>query len=133
MPVPQINIINYCKEWIGICSNFGDVEDQKKIWFRCEGSEIGSFDDDVTHMNFVLHAWSETERNEYLNKECNDLIQKFIDELSKFREDPQTDFILADEEELLSDPRWLKIVNLAQEAKAALEKYLKEVKNDERR
>lgn len=130
MSVSKISIASYCNRWISICSNFGDIDKQKKVWFREEGPEIGSFDDDFERIDSTLYAWSETEYKEYLNKECKDSIQEFLKRLYEFREDPQTNFILEDEEELHSDPRWLMIVKSAQEAKAALKSYLQEVEND---
>lgn len=133
MSLPKINIINYCKRWIRICSNFGDIEDQKKVWFRGEGPEVGSFDDDYVRLDSVIEAWSVAKRKENLNKECNELIQKFIDNFYRFYNDPYTSFILADEEQLYKDPRWLMIVKTAQEAKAALETYLQDIENDSKR
>lgn len=133
MSVPKINVINYCKRWIGVYSNFGDIEDQKKVWFRGEGSGVGSFDDDYESLDSVIKAWSEIKRRENLNKECNDLIQRFIDKFYEFYNDPNTIFILVDEESLYNDPRWLEIVKTAQEAKAALETYIQEVESDSKR
>lgn len=133
MSLQKINIINYCEAWITICSNFGDIEDQRRVWFRGDGPEVGCFSEDSEHLDFILRMWPEEKRNKYLSKKCNDLIQEFLAKLCKFREDPQSAVILEYEEMLLTDPRWLAIAKSAQEAKIALENYIGELQNDDKR
>ena len=127
MPVPKIENINYCRVWIRICSSFADVEYQRRCWFRMEGREVSSFEEDFTHMDFALKILSDSQRDHYLNKKCNDLLNQFVEKLYKYREDPHTDFILAEEENLLNDPRWLEIVKSAQQAEIALKRFEQEM------
>jgi len=118
----KIENINYCRLWNRVCSSFADVEYQKKCWFRMEGPEVSSFGEDFTLMDTAWKILDDSDRDHYLNNECNVLIRQFMQKLHKYRENPQTDFILIDEDELYKDPKWIEITQLAKKTQAALEK-----------
>jgi hypothetical protein len=135
MSVPKINNLNYCKTWMGVCTSFGDIEYQKRCWFREEDQkpgedcEVGSLGEDFTTMDYVFRMIDDSERDQYLNKECNNLIKLFVEKLWHYKENPEKFFTMVDENELFNDPQWIEIVHLAQEIMKALKKFEQEITN----
>lgn len=133
MSVPKVSNLHQCQKWIDICSSFGDVDYQKRCWFRTESPkegekyEISSFEDDFTKMDSAWEYFSESKPTLYLNDVCNALIQQLVEKLYKYNSDPETYLNPADEDELLNDPKWIEIIQCAQKTKTALEQFKKEL------
>ncbi len=127
MSVPNMKL-RYRSEWNSVCHSYGDIEYQKRCWFREEGPEVGSIGEDFDHMLIIFHDSSETDRGTPFNDECNHLIKELMEKVSYYMSAPETIYSRADEDELLSDPKWIEIIELAQRAGAAVEQFEKEMK-----
>lgn len=123
------NTLRYRGAWKSVCHSFGDIEYQRRCWFRCEGPEVSSIGDDFDHMLLIFEDSSDTDIGVPFNKECNRLIRELVEKVGHYMSDSETIFTRADEDELLSDPNWIEIIELARQAGAAVAQFEKEMKH----
>lgn len=102
---------------------------QRRVWFRREGPEVGSYIDSVTY--FIARCdsiFKEAESAQYLGKENYVLLKKLYDSVLGHLELTETR-INADElneEELLNDPNWHDIQSFAELLYSNLKELIKE-------
>ncbi len=110
-----------------------DEEYQRRVWFLQEGPDVSTYSDTVVHFignceSIFSHSISE----EYLGHENYKLIKQLYDQviehlnLIEDRIDPD----LLEENELLDDPAWHDIQQLAEELDENLRQFVKKESAD---
>lgn len=110
---------------------FKDKEYQKKTWFRHEGPEVSSFIDDIDYFIgecrklFKMSNYYEElgRKNGDKLKHLYNMIYQFLGEIEMDIDFSENDF---KEEQLLSDPRWEKIIEASTDVYQVLSEYVGE-------
>ena len=107
---------------------------QRRVWFRQEGPEVSYFSDTIMHFKGNYEAIFEySVSEEYLGKENYALLKKLYDQVSEHYGliDDRIDPDLLEESELLDDPAWHDIQQLAEELDTRLQQFVKKESHDE--
>lgn len=137
MPMQKNTIINFYNTWLGLLYAFKDIEFQRRAWFRHEGSEVSSFDDETDYLldgyDKLIRKYHElseqTDREQLYSNELLILLKQIYDKVEAYtRSDSIYNF--SDEDKFFKDPKWLDIVGLAQKICEILNHRIKEIENE---
>lgn len=130
MQMSKIQIINFCRSWMGLIDPLRDLKYQSEFWFDPNKSLISSYEETL---ELFLGNYERTkeygEFKEILNVKCCDLIENLYQKVQKYEPSTERDIKYSAKEALLGDPDWLTIVDLAQKNYEALENYVKGIEN----
>lgn len=131
MPMQKITLINFYESWKLLLDPICDIDFQRRIWFRLEEEEVSTYEEATCNiMQRYLDDMDNSEYRHLYNSESGNLIKLIYEKLQVYTRDSMTIFNAAFEEKLLTDPKWLSIVYLAQKIKDTLNHQIKEVEYD---
>lgn len=129
----EINV-KICENWIRLINPLEDLDFQKKYWFDYEGPMISSFDE--ARDNFLHHCeirLNDPNFQKFCDQECLQLLKELYQTVDQYRMDGERILEHDPEIALLEDPKWLRIVNMAQQTTLALKDNIKEAKKNAER
>lgn len=124
-------IINFCDSWIRRLESLTDIDFQKRVWFRLEGPEVSTFEEETG--NIIQKYLDQQAIPQYqllYTHECGELLKQLYEKVHAYTTDSNSLLNSVIEEQFVNDPNWLAIVSLAKKTTDALKRWMKQVEHD---
>ena len=124
-------ILNFYKSWKMVIYPFWDTKFQLRNWFRHEGTEVSSFEDEIG--NFLQRYLDQKDHSEYhffYQSELGKVVKQLYEKVHEYFLDIDSSYTSGIEEKFFTDPKWLTIVSLAKKMDEGLNQLIKEVENE---
>lgn len=128
----KVQVINFCRSWMRLIDALKDLEHQREFWFDPKKSVISSYEETLDLFLGDYERAKENGKFQNLDETCRNLLEKLYQKVNGHEMNTERYVNYSFEEALLGDPKWLEIVDLAQQSYQALENYANEVENDKR-
>lgn len=104
-----------------------DPEYQRRVWFHCEGPEVDTYIDSISHFLTICDSvFRQAQGPEYLGMENYSLLKRLYGLLHAHADSVEShmDLDTLTEEKLMEDPQWHEILALSKELQYKLTEFV---------